>query len=147
MALLYRLLFLVPSGSRGTARLRLALRPSVASGACVTLAKQFDLSEICMCTALKRRRTPPQKKKRKKRRRTHAWKLEDRERVKYTIHHRTCTPYSPWSSYLGIRKLRSPNTYYRFIGGHWSTYNPVFADVACYGAHLSAPHPFAETIF
>jgi hypothetical protein len=31
-------------------------------------------------------------------------------RVKYMVGPCTCTPYSPWSSYLGIRKLRSPNT-------------------------------------
>jgi hypothetical protein len=67
--------------------------------------------------------------------------------VKYTIHHRTCTPYSPWFSYLRIHKLRSSNTYHRFIGGHRSTYSPVFAGVAYRGTHLSAPPPLQRLIF
>jgi hypothetical protein len=59
--------------------------------------------------------------------------------VKYTIHHPTCTPYSPWSSCLGIHKLRSLNTYYRFNKGHQNTYSPIFDDVALRGPRLSDP--------
>jgi hypothetical protein len=58
--------------------------------------------------------------------------------VKYMVGLCTCTPYSPRSMYIRIRKLRYSNMSSCPIIGHCGPYGVIFADVASLGHWTSA---------